>query len=790
MRKGFKNILCVAMAATLVCGAASLAACGYQFTPLEQAPEAAASVDSNGGFVVKKGDYIYFINGVETYTSDNTYGTPEKGALMRIKEADVKAGKNNSEIVVPSLMVSGDTEAGIFIYGDRVYYATPENRRNASGAIDNATLDFKSAKLDGSDIQSYFYVSDNSTKFRYVEVDGTVYLLYAGSVTKANSSSAVSAILSYNTKTRTRTELVSGYGSYIFAKEKTDPWVYYTMSVTDKKDLEQGGGSPYSYGQIYRARADWTKVPEGYEYGEEGFWDTEALEKNNAGVIPYVNLGEIVLDGIDKASEKTPFNHFSDDVKPDTPVGYTYTLRSFENGGLYFVRSGGSDGNLYYLSAEKLGTDWNSVTGNKELEIVAQSTDVSSKATTSALYFTEEKAGETEHHYLYVADGELHHITAGDKGAIADDLVIAYDVSGASLKFIDRETSEDYKYVYFTKSNGSGVSVERAVYNGDPVDYQQLQYENTNLKLFKSVKVLDVQHATGWYDFEIVDNILYYADAATIGSVSYKYITSVDLGSKNNAELAAVNDRYEEIMGTKGLVQTLSSNGNSKLSALISYYFKTGERTAYDDNLQEASDHERSETYLFTKEEKDAFEKFIAGDGYTDSNGEELFSAEDYKDGENSYRTLSYFVTPIGKINAADSEAIALAWRNSIQRDVISETEEPASLSGGEIALIVIAIVVALAAAGLAVFFVLRKRKKTETEKPERMAVDTTDDRSVDVYSPAEEPAEEPATEAEAPAEEPEEAAPEEAEPAEEPAEEQEPAPEEEQAPAPEEPQE
>ena len=96
MRKGFKKFVSIISAAVLACGAASLAACGYSFTLLADVPPADAVTSSNGGFVVEKGEYVYFINGVETYTSDNTYGTPEKGALMRIKRATLDTGVNNA----------------------------------------------------------------------------------------------------------------------------------------------------------------------------------------------------------------------------------------------------------------------------------------------------------------------------------------------------------------------------------------------------------------------------------------------------------------------------------------------------------------------------------------------------------------------------------------------------------------------------------------------------------------------------------------------------------------------
>ena len=72
MRKIFRKFSIAAACTLLAATAASMAGCGYSFKPLDGAPAADAEVVSQGGFVVQKGDYVYFINGVETYTSDNT----------------------------------------------------------------------------------------------------------------------------------------------------------------------------------------------------------------------------------------------------------------------------------------------------------------------------------------------------------------------------------------------------------------------------------------------------------------------------------------------------------------------------------------------------------------------------------------------------------------------------------------------------------------------------------------------------------------------------------------------
>ena len=134
MRNMLKKLMTIFTAGALaVSGAASLAACAGSFKTPSGIPSGA--VTSNGGFVVEKGEYVYFINGVETYTSDNTYGQPVKGSLMRITKSDLSAGKNTAEIVIPSLMVAADYSSGIYVYGDRVYYATPNNVKSTSGEI-------------------------------------------------------------------------------------------------------------------------------------------------------------------------------------------------------------------------------------------------------------------------------------------------------------------------------------------------------------------------------------------------------------------------------------------------------------------------------------------------------------------------------------------------------------------------------------------------------------------------------------------------------------------------------
>ena len=763
MRKLFKQVSIVAAAAVMACSSAFFAGCGYEFKPL--AGEVTGEVSSQGGFAVQKGEYVYFINGIEAQSSDNTYGTPVKGALMRIKMADVKAGNNTAEVVVPSLMVAADYTSGLYIYGDRIYFATPNTVGNTLGEVDTGVLSFRSAKLDGSDVREHHRVGDSATVYRYVEAGETVYLIYEED----------STLYSYNTASGVNTSLAEGVGAYVVSSsDKSDPYLYYTMQVSEGADTD----SPYAYttyNQIYRVRADATQAP--YEYT----WSETYLEDHD-GEAPYHNLGEIVLDGIGRADPVTQFNHDVDTENNNRlSYGYTYTLQSYANGGIYFVRSSqpsagssvGSSGELYYLPASSVDAEgWNSVSGNSvhktdaegALEVVASAADTSNASSAAYFYLEEDATANVKHHYLYVSDSVLYRVDVvndgngtkariGEGGAAA--LGIAFGVGEATIIAADA-SGDVYDYVYYTCSEDDGLTVGRAVYNGTAADYRTLVTAGGDNAPYHAEPVLGVKHASGWYNYEVLDGVVFYADATAYGETTYNYIwtanlTKADGAMMTNAELAARNDYYEEIVGEDGYVSSLTDEGNGKLSGMVEYFFRTGKRDAVDANIEEAIENGKSETYLYSEEEKKAFDEFVEGKG----------AAEQFKDGDGKlYTKLSYFTQRIGALAEADEEAIDEYWRSTLQRYSVEDAEE--GLPTWAWVLIGVGIALVVAAGVLVPVLILKKRRKAQEQPREaRMAVDTMDDREVDVYAvndPEAEPIEEiaedvPAEDAEAPAE-------------------------------------
>ncbi len=748
MRNLFKKIGVFTAAATLAVSAAALSACGYEFTPLTDNPASDAAVSSQGGFVVQKGDYVYFINGVETYTSDNTYGTPVKGALMRAKMADVKAGKNEAETVIPSLMVAADYTSGIYIYGDRIYYATPNNVGNTEGTVDNTYLDFKSVRLDGSDMRSYFRISDNAALYRFVQAgdQNTVYVVYEMDDT----------LTSYNTASGESVDLARDVTAYSFnGSDKTDPYVYYTMGVTRNADSDAPVEEKYN--QLYRVRADATKAP--YDYT----WDEEWLEENNDGEVPYWNLGEIVLDGIAESDIASQFNHDVENAGTDSDNRsewrYNYTLQSYTNGGVYFSRtrtpsagsSVGTEGELYYLSADTIADEGrNSVTGNAgdALEMVASATDKADAD--SAAYFYIEDFTSTEgagrHHYLFVNDaGEICRADVvndgkGTRAAIGKDggdtLRIAKASTDSVLVALDMTSDAAYDYVYYTSTTDNGLSVERAVFNGTWENYlNDCFLPETDADAYKAARILDAEHVSGWYNFEVVDGVVFYANAETFSSTAYSYLWTVNLngadGLMDNSEIAAFNDLYDKMMGEEdGYLAKLTDDGDSKLSSALRYFFYTGETQQFYDNIDEAKENGKSATYLYSEDEQKAFKAFADG---TSEDAKKALGEEYLKTSQRSY-----FTRLLGVMTEEDAEALDDYWQSSLERYVVTDTDDE-GLPAWAWALIGVGIGLVVIGAGVAVFFVLRSRKKGG-EKPDKhlMAVDTTDDRDVDVYTQAE----------------------------------------------------
>ena len=735
MRNKTKKLLSFVAAATMLTSTLAATACGgsYNGTKLD-GYVSEATVASNGGFAVEKGEYVYFINGAEEYTADNTYGDVVKGALMRIKKADLATNPAAAEVVVPTLVGSQNFNAGLYIYGDYVYYATPTTDKNIQGVVENSWIDFKRAKLDGTDtMKGYFFrLSSNTASFRYVQEGDTVYCLYEED----------GALKSYNTTTGKTSILVKGAGTYYYdQKDVTNPNVYYTMSVTYDLDSDKAVGATYN--QIYKVNASATATVNASEAsytvtgGRTYDFDKAYLEKQNDeakkaadssgtdyeatyvfddySTYPYVNLGTLVLDGIGSACEElTQFNDVTNiaDVQANAGElqGYKYTIQRYENDGVYYTRSEVTpNSRLYYLSESTMAdTSVNTITANDKSDVVALNT---TKASASALFGIVNSA----HQYIYLSGNNIYRATAAADGTVAEEVKLCGNASSKTLW----KTEGDYLYYYGSGSSSSGYLLYRINYKGAEAQYDTILNLDETAE-YRPASLDYVDFASSWYKPEIIGDTLLYANAKSIGTTSYNYIYATEFGTAD--EIAAKNEAYEE--ASKYIEEEFTGD----LKNAVTYLFRTfkdGERKAgnwfYDDfeAVQDEYKANNDDKEISWVDELNAYWDKVEAD---------------------TCLVESDFIKMIGAYSEEDAEEI----RETMQGYLPFETEEEEEDEGWPWwALTLVITLPTFAAVGgaivLIVFIRAKKRKKAEAEATvnayKRPKIDTTDDKSIDVYA-------------------------------------------------------
>lgn len=757
MKNHTKRILGVFAAATMLASSIALAGCNntsYKGDSLDGYVSDAA-VASNGGFAVEKGDYVYFINGIEEHTADNTYGNVLKGSLMRISKADL-AAKNYANVkkVVPSLLVEEDHSSGIYIYGDYVYYATPVTDKDKTGTILNDMLDLKRAKIDGTaapEDKPLVRLSTNSVKYRFVAEGNNVYCVY-----EETDDDGVKRLKSYDVNAKTTTVLVAGAKSEFFfdTKDLENPNVYYTMAVTN--DIDTDNKSKASYDQLFCVNAATKAVVNAsdasyeaklgeevvakYDFDETYFAaknkeakdnkEDEPYDLSDVSGFPYVNLGRLVLDGVGKNSKldvdctKTDNYHKEDKETAFTPDGYTYGISSYQNGGVYFTRtdvnstsSTSENETLYYLSdTTGQGAKWNTIKSQDDLTVVADST---TNASTSAIFVYD--ATEKVHQYFYLNDsGELY--KAESVNGTTKTVKMSNNLSGATLLKADEEKG----YLYYYTSATNGYNLSRIKYDGSEADYDYNVLANK--KEFQPVTVSYMDWSKDWYkpEFFTLDGgkeVVLYANAQKIIGTTYEYVYALELGT--NEEIKANNEAYDAV--DEYIDEKV--NTDDDIRDAMDYYFHTGKTTAFEAVRTLYADYEG---------QAKAFDDFVAK----------------FESGE--LKKESDFFAMVGGENAMKAEhkeAIDTAWANSLRKE--EDTDENEGWPTWAIVLVIVGGVLVVAA-GVTIPLVIVSRKKKAKKAQEEQTVnaykrkiDTTDDKTIDVYADSQ-PTDETADAAEA----------------------------------------
>ena len=487
-----KKIICLFAVVVL---ALALASCGANNA---LAPDESGAIKSNGGFVAETADYVYFINGVESYSTEYKAGEVVKGALMRVKKSDFaelgtdKWASATPETVVSKLIVSGDTTAGFYIYGNSdgryyVYYAVPSTEKDTTGKVKSDKLNFFRAELDGTNESKKITKEDydSDVKFRFVQEGEKVYLVIYSTSLYVYDAEKGEKVYTYESEKEPIDELIFD--------EDNGGKIYFTIKPINEnlydKDDESAQQSKYQDAYEYSCgKSAPTVVLSGkgkYAVGEDN------KRENNSESISFTG------DTIDLLTHKGGYLYYSR-TSLDSTVSQTVYARikdgktgwAYEeilNLGDKNASSIFADGSYYLVSDDKV--------------------DILYMSSTYGLM----KYDYTKNSLLGDTDGE------GDYGVTA--LYYSSDIASCSILGV----FGDYLYVY----------------NTDGVYYRINYTELTSGAEVKATRINKRAFGTSWYKAEVI----------TVGTKQYligNYSDSVYGSYVYAIDVKGAEDEYEE----------------------------------------------------------------------------------------------------------------------------------------------------------------------------------------------------------------------------------------------------
>lgn len=228
----------------LVICIAALVACNPYKADSIGSGDSSAAVESNGGYVVKQGRFIYFINGYVGESADNAWGAATKQGIVRAEIKDGKVDPTSAKLVVPKSVYNSSTAGGIAIHGEWIYYTSVNTDKDKTGTASTVNTDFMRTKTDGSVTQLIGTIGTRSAKYLFTTsrvlyyTDNTIgYIDFSGMNDKATDKGkgAVKGALAENVE-----NVVWDYATdsifYVQTAPSEDSYKNYNNLCTIKAD--------------------------------------------------------------------------------------------------------------------------------------------------------------------------------------------------------------------------------------------------------------------------------------------------------------------------------------------------------------------------------------------------------------------------------------------------------------------------------------------------------------------------------------------------------------------------
>lgn len=507
-----------------VCLLFSFAACGNNTVKVKD--DTLSSVSSNGGFLVETDKYVYFINGVESYSTTYKAGKVTKGALMRTEKSNLaKLGSDDVsyDTIVSRLVVSDDMNAGVYLYGEYFYYAVPSDENNKKGEVKNDQLMFLRTKADGSSTSASITKKDypHDAQFRYVQKGDNVYLVVYSDGLYVYDAVNGKLLTSYEDETSSIQEI-------LFDEENKGD-VFYTVKPVNEYvyDEESENKTTESFNFVYKLVLGETSVSADFE---------------------------LVLDGTGKKTQGMG----TEDCAFLT--GATFDLIRYTDGKLYFSLVS-LDDTLSNLTQYRVvdATDLKKENAKKITSIGRLMNEGDSNA---SKVFVDGALFLNENQILYVGTDGLMVYDYSKKNDANTDLGASFvydseNVKSATLDFIVKEGEHEFLYYHN----------EHVYYK---VDLTDVLGGNVKAEEFRINKV-DVN--TDWYAPEVVavekNGETHYMFVAAYNDTDYlSYVNVIDMTEEKAAYEEYIKDLTSDEDKAKFYTEDLPDTAAEKFEAM------------------------------------------------------------------------------------------------------------------------------------------------------------------------------------------------------------------------------
>ena len=223
-----------------------LIACGDPRTEEEKKftyPSSSDVVYGNGGLAVKKGNYVYFVNG---YTSVNDISKKKAkytlGSLMLMKldengnvVRDEDGLLKDDYYIKMSNKLCGYEATNLFISGNYLYFATPSLENESGDKVwAKERVVFKRIKLDKSSEVEEIYSSGvkvDNLQYQYYEANGKLYILAWEKGESYYVDNRTDALIRVDVSSKSSTVISKNVQDVVFAENHNE--IFFTKHSND-----------------------------------------------------------------------------------------------------------------------------------------------------------------------------------------------------------------------------------------------------------------------------------------------------------------------------------------------------------------------------------------------------------------------------------------------------------------------------------------------------------------------------------------------------------------------------